>query len=186
MTLPNPKKLEAGALATKTLLAGDTFFRVHLNKYEADHYTDNLRYAVPEGCLYLSNSSLGAFSETFGTQLKQKFIAREELENRSLSLFTLVEDIELVSFAGMDLLTNGYDASINSGPHPDTHPIAESVFANPNDYSGIWWPARHCTTEFCVALFKDRSNYDVRNLATLDTRTDIIKYIEEYKAEIID
>ena len=76
-------------MQTKSLLNGNSIYRIHWEEYGADYYNEGLRFGNPGGVLYAAEETLGSVVEVFGDLILSdlKAVAIDDLKNRRLAQF---------------------------------------------------------------------------------------------------
>jgi hypothetical protein len=124
------------------------------------------RFDAPDdqyGVLYAAESFDGAFIETFG-DVSPKILTVRVLAERGIARVSSRRPLRLVDFAGAGLSRLGLDGRVAIGDHPASQAWSRAIWDHPSRPDGIWYAARHDSTERSIALF-DRAERAVSVVA---------------------
>ncbi len=133
------------------------FIRIHRLAHDPAFWgrTGRNRFDAPDaeyGVLYTAETFDGAFIETFG-DLVPKILTMTSLAARGMARVSSRRPLRLVDLAGAGLSQLGLDARISVGDHAVSQQWSHAVWKHPRQPDGIWYAARHDSTERAVALF---------------------------------
>ena len=115
-----PSDIETRSLPLEVLSAGTLLFRIHSSVKSPKFFgrSKAWRFDSPDdsyGTLYLGMSAEACFAETLLRGLNG-FVARSELEIRSLCRFTVLRELQLVRLYGPHMMMLAATAGVTANP----------------------------------------------------------------------
>jgi len=118
--------------------------------------TQRNRFDDPQGIfgvLYVGESELAAFIETFGQETGLRAVSKSLLNDRSMSELVTARPLRIVDLDGKNLARLGADARLFAAEHSVAQAWSTALFAHPDAPDGIRYPARHDNQQYALALY---------------------------------
>ena len=134
------------------------WFRIHSLAYHPVFFGTamNSRFDDPDGkygVLYVGESELAAFIETFGQKTGQRVVDEAMLKVRGISRLELKRPFRVVDLDGPNLARVGADAGLFAGDRAIARAWSAAFFAHPEKPDGLRYPCRHDNQEYSLAIF---------------------------------
>jgi len=105
------------------------------------------------GVLYVAEDPQGAFIETFGRQLGERYVTTTRLEGRSLARVMVSRPLRLVDLTGPGLSQIGADGRLTTGRYDISQQWALALHQHPEQPDGLLYRSRHDPSQLCAAIF---------------------------------
>jgi hypothetical protein len=103
--------------------------------------------------LYVAAEPHGAFIETFGRKLGQRFLGMADFAARELAQVTQYRPLRLVDLTGPGLSRIGADARLTATSYDLSQRWAMAFHDHPEQPDGLLYRSRHDPSRLCAAIF---------------------------------
>jgi hypothetical protein len=118
--------------------------------------TGTNRFDAPSeqyGVLYIAADIRGAFIETFGRQLGERYVTAARLAGRALARVMASRPLRLVDLTGPGLSQIGADGRLTTGGYDISQQWALALHQHPDQPDGLLYRSRHDPSQLCIAVF---------------------------------